>query len=223
MHGHRYPVKWYRSFLLLTLTCATVPAADWPQWRGLNRDGVSTETGLLDHFPEQGPPLLWQAENLGRGYSSLAIANGRIFTMGQRGQREYLIALDINDGSELWSVELGKGRHTNGTPTVDGDRVYAIGLRGDLVCANVVTGEVLWTRNFKKDFAAIVLKWSGDRLVPFAGIFACLDVSPPDVRAVDQVIHRPFGQLGGSFAPFAGDAFEKSAHRPFAHRCDSLV
>ena len=70
-------------------------AGNWPQWRGANRDGISKETGLLKQWPAEGPALAWKAAGAGNGYSTLAIANGRIFTMGLRGDREYIIAFDV--------------------------------------------------------------------------------------------------------------------------------
>ena len=69
-------------------------AANWPQWRGPNRDGISKETGLLKQWPAEGPPLVWKATGAGRGYSSFSIANGRLYTMGLRGDREFIVAFD---------------------------------------------------------------------------------------------------------------------------------
>jgi hypothetical protein len=66
--------------------------AEWPQWRGPNRDGISPETDLLDEWPKDGPPLLWKATGLGGSYSSLAIADGKIYTLGHRGGKEELLA-----------------------------------------------------------------------------------------------------------------------------------
>src|SRR6267142_5818551 len=68
---------------------------EWPQWRGPNRDGISKETGLLKQWPAGGPPLVWKATGAGRGYSSFSISKGRLYTMGLRGDREYIIAFDI--------------------------------------------------------------------------------------------------------------------------------
>ena len=82
-------------------------SSDWPQWRGPNRDGISTETGLLKQWPADGPPLVWKAAGAGTGYSSLAIANGRIYTLGLRGDREYVIAFDVATGKQLWATTHG--------------------------------------------------------------------------------------------------------------------
>src|SRR5687768_13888095 len=98
-----------RGVMLLTLAVGTAPAwaDDWPQWRGPRRDAVSTEKGLLDRWTDQAPPLAWQAGGLGRGYSSVAIAGGRIFTLGQRKGGTELLALDLETGKELWATRVG--------------------------------------------------------------------------------------------------------------------
>ena len=146
---------------------------DWPSWRGPNRDAVSEETGLLESWPDSGPPLAWRIDGLGKGYSSVAIADGRIFTLGQRQRQTYLIALDLRDGSELWAAPLGSGS-PNCTPTVDGDYVYALGREGDLLCAEAGTGRPVWRLNFRKDFGGKMMSgWGysesplvdGDRLI----------------------------------------------------------
>jgi hypothetical protein len=96
---------------------------DWPQWRGPNRDGISKETGLLKQWPENGPPLVWKAAGAGTGYSSLAISNGRIYTIGLRGDREYVIAFDVATGKQIWATPHGtayrdsRGDGPRGTPT----------------------------------------------------------------------------------------------------------
>src|SRR5262245_25370277 len=77
---------------------------EWPQWRGSNRDGISKETGLLKQWPEGGPSLVWKATGAGGGYSSFAISKGRLYTMGLRGDREFIIAFDIANGKEVWAT-----------------------------------------------------------------------------------------------------------------------
>src|SRR5258707_11102795 len=87
------------------------PAAtgDWPQWRGPNRDGISTETGLLKEWPVGGPPLAWKATGLGNGYSTVSLVGNRIFTLGDKGEESFLIALNRADGKPVWSTKVGKG------------------------------------------------------------------------------------------------------------------
>ena len=90
-------------YILLTLSFAiNLHALDWPQWRGPERSGVSTETGLLQVWPDGGPKLLWEEGKVGQGYSSLAISEGRIFTMGDKDGSSHLFALKLEDGSSLW-------------------------------------------------------------------------------------------------------------------------
>lgn len=128
-------------------------AADWPQWRGPNRDGVCTETGLLQQWPQNGPKLLWEISGLGPGYSSVAISKGRLYTMGDRGQEQLVYAYDLNTHKELWAAQVGRS-HSDGPrciPTVDGDFVYAIGTSGDVVCVAADGGKVVWTKNLLKD------------------------------------------------------------------------
>lgn len=125
---------------------------DWPQWRGPNRDDVSKETGLLKSWPEGGPKKVWSYENAGNGYSGPAIANGKFFTLGTRDNSEILIALDANTGKELWTANLGGilengwGGGPRGTPTVDGDKVFAMSGKGNLACVNVADGKIVWQK-----------------------------------------------------------------------------
>lgn len=96
------------TFLLLVpMAQAQVPAepGDWPQWRGPQRDGINRETGLLKEWPQDGPPLLWQVETVGIGYSSLAVKGGRIYTQGDLGGVEHVLALDARTGQTLWAVQ----------------------------------------------------------------------------------------------------------------------
>src|SRR5687767_6886443 len=105
--------------------------ADWGQWRGPKRDNLSAETGLLKQWPDKGPPLAWKAKGVGAGYSTVSVAGGRIYTTGDKGGASYVHALDTSDGKSLWSAKAGRpgGDYpgTRSTPTVDGDRVYALG------------------------------------------------------------------------------------------------
>jgi outer membrane protein assembly factor BamB len=140
-------------------------AALWPQWRGPNRDGVSKETGLLKQWPAEGPPLVWKATGAGRGYSSFSVANGKLYTLGLRGDREFVIAFDVATGKEAWATAHGsafrndRGDGPRGTPTVDGDRVYALGGDGDLSALDAGTGKIIWTKNILKEFRGSNITW----------------------------------------------------------------
>ena len=157
--------------------------ANWPQWRGPNRDGISKETGLLKQWPAEGPPLVWKATGAGGGYSSFSIANGKLYTMGLRGDREFVIAFDVATGKEAWATANGsafrndRGDGPRGTPTVDGDRLYALGGSGDLSALDARTGKIIWTKNILREFGAANIEWGisesplvlGDKLLVNAG------------------------------------------------------
>jgi outer membrane protein assembly factor BamB len=155
-------------------------ANDWPQWQGKDRTAVSKEKGLLRSWPKDGPEMVWQITGLGDGYTTPTVASGKIFSMGNRDGKEYAMAFAEKDGTELWAVELGKVRAGGGgypgprcSPTVDGDRVYVLGLAGDLQCLEVATGKRLWSHDLVKDFEGRAGGWGysesplidGDRLI----------------------------------------------------------
>ena len=168
---------------------AAKPAGGWPQWRGPERDGVSPEIGLLQQWPAEGPPLLWQAKGLGGGYASVAVADGRIYTMGSRDGKTWLIALDEATGEKAWETPVAEDQQgPNGTPTIDDDAVYAVSFGGDLVCCDKATGNILWRTNFPAAFGGKMMSgWGysesplvdGDRLICTPGaqdaILAALD------------------------------------------------
>src|SRR5262245_11439884 len=136
----------------VVLLIGTAAAADWPQWRGPRRDGISQETGLLREWPKDGPKLLWQLDDAGDGYATPAVVGSRIYMLSSRGvEDEFVQALSVTDGKVRWSARLGKVGNANmqpsypkarSTPTVDGKRLYALGSDGDLVCLDTDTGKV---------------------------------------------------------------------------------
>ena len=138
--------------------------ADWPQWQGPNRDGVSTETGLLKRWPKDGPPRVWMFEQCGLGYSGPAIVGKRLYTMGARGDTEVLLAVDVDSGDELWATPIGEtlgnnwGDGPRGTPTVDGDFIYALSAKGNLACVAADSGNVIWTKSME-EFGGAIPTW----------------------------------------------------------------
>ncbi len=175
------------SLALVALVAGSSFAEDWPQWRGPNRDAISKEKGLLKEWPKDGPALVWNSKlvndgkSVGRGYSSLAVAGGRIFTMGDQSKDQtYVYCLDERTGKHLWSTPIAtaQGDGPRCTPTVDGDRVYATSRHGVLVCLSVKDGKEIWKKDFKKDFEGKMMSgWDysesptidGDRLIVTPG------------------------------------------------------
>ena len=132
-------------------SAAGLPTADnrdWPQFRGPRQDAICTETGLLTDWPEDGPPLLWKLEGLGKGFSTISIVGGRFYTMGDRKaadgtESQFALAYDLATRRELWAARVGPP-HQDGprcTPTVVADQVYVLGTEGDLVCLDAATGK----------------------------------------------------------------------------------
>jgi outer membrane protein assembly factor BamB len=170
---------WMALVVMVAMVASTAPAAapDWPQWRGLNRDGKSPDTGLAQEWPEGGPPLAWKATGIGKGYSSVAVTGGKIYTMGDRQGSEYVICLDLANQKELWATKIGQPWGDGGprcTPTVDGDLVYAISPHGDLLCVEAASGKEVWRKKFDTDFGGKMMSgWAysesplvdGERLV----------------------------------------------------------
>jgi outer membrane protein assembly factor BamB len=149
-------------------------AEDWPQWRGADRTGISAETGLLQEWPEGGPKLLWTAQGVGEGFSSVAVADGKIYTLGDVDGASQVIAVSENDGSVLWKAKVGEaGGHkgypgTRSTPTVDGGQVFALNQHSDLACIDAQSGKVIWTKNLVDEFGGKMMsnwKYSESPLV----------------------------------------------------------
>lgn len=144
-------------------------AEDWPQWRGPMRDGKSAEKGLLDKWPDAGPKLLWQTNDLGNGYSTPAAAAGKLFVICNKdSENEVVVCLSHADGKQLWSTRIGGVGKNNGpqypgarsTPTVDGDSVYALASDGSLACLDTKSGNTKWSKNLQRDFGGKPGLWA---------------------------------------------------------------
>jgi outer membrane protein assembly factor BamB len=156
--------------LLSCLTTQTSFATDWPQWRGANRDGISEEKGLLKEWPKDGPKLVWQVKDIGAGFSTPAIAGERIYVMANEGtNNEFVEALSVSDGKKIWSTTIGKVGNPDqnpsypaarSTPTVEGDKIYALGSDGDLVSVEAAGGNLRWKKNLRTDFGGVPGRWA---------------------------------------------------------------
>jgi len=137
-------------------------AAEWPQWRGPQRNGISAETGLLAEWPKEGPKLVWQVKDIDSGYSTPSVVGDRLYLLSNQGlDNEFVQALDAKGGKRIWSQRIGKVGNPDqqpnypaarSTPTVDGEWVYAFGSDGDLACLERATGKVRWHANVRKDY-----------------------------------------------------------------------
>ena len=173
--------------------------AGWSGWRGPQRTAKSPDTGLLSEWPEGGPPLLWQAEGLGNGFSSVAVVDGTIYTLGDEfiegegeeleGGDEYAMALDAGDGTIRWRTRVGAAwaesslyPGSRSTPSVSGDAVVVLASDGNLSRLNAANGEIVWTRDLSADF-------SGEVAPASAGVHWTYSESP--LIDGDRVIASP--------------------------------
>jgi len=156
-------LKKFAEILLVTVLCwgwagSFSWAADWPGFRGPGRLGKSAETGLLKKWPQAGPKLIWSAKDLGNGWSSAAIANGKIFISGMIEKEGFVSALDLG-GNVLWKKSYGpewsrSWQAARSIPTVDGDRLYVTSGAGSISCFEVKSGKKIWTVDYPEKFQA---------------------------------------------------------------------
>ncbi len=151
--------------LMVLLVGSWAEATDWPQFRGPNRDGISSETGLLKEWPTEGPTELWFYEGLGEGFSSAAIADGIVYTTGIIDGDGYLFAFDltgdlkykINYGPEWTDKRAYPGTRT--TPTIDGDHLYLMSGQGRIACYNAKTGDRIWFVDTLDEYKGKNIRW----------------------------------------------------------------
>ena len=136
--------------------------ADWPQWRGANRNGISAESGLLAAFPAGGPQKIWTA-NIGAGYSTVVASGGRVYGMGNYGDQDLVSCLNAATGKVLWSYRYpqGAGDYSGprATPTIHEKKVYTISREGLALCLDAVTGKVIWQKNICAETRASAPRW----------------------------------------------------------------
>ena len=195
-------MRMLRAACVATLFCslAHAGAADWPQWRGPKRDGVCQETGLLKQWPTGGPRRLWKIDNVGMGYSTVSIAGGKLFTMGDRGGRrsgaQFVLAYDLATHQERWAAKVGRTHGGGGprcAPTVDGDLLYTVGPHGNVTCLETATGKLRWQKNLERDFGgrmSTMWKFSESPLVDGEKLLC----TPGSARAKVAALNKTTGE-----------------------------
>jgi outer membrane protein assembly factor BamB len=167
------------------LPAVVAGAEDWPQWRGMNRDGKSPETGLLKPWPPEGPKLLLTIGGIGQGWSSPAVVGGRIYITGlfrEKARRDLHAFCFEKDGTKVWEVSVGpewekSNPGSKSMPAVDGDLLYVITGRGRVAALEKDTGRELWAVELTERFKAPVPQHGftgavlvdGDKVVCVAG------------------------------------------------------
>ena len=202
--------------LLLFVILGAAFAIDWPQWRGVSRDGLSSETGLLKTWPAEGPKLVWKTNGLGEGFSSFSILQGRLYTQGQRGDQEYVMAYDVSNGKKIWETPAGspfrerRGHGPRGTPTTDGNRLYTLSADGTLLCLDIADGKRIWGYNMVEKFKGEVPHWG---------------ISESPLVDGNKLIVTPGGSDGGVVAlnKATGEAIWRSQKDPAAYSSPIVV
>ena len=142
------------------LGACSVEAADWPQWRGPNRDAKCTETGLKFPTGEKAPKLHFMTEGFGKGYAGVSIVKGKLYTVGDQGNGQAVVAADANTGKILWKTLLtnedSKHRYPGSrcTPSFDQGKLYVVASSGKIACLNAQSGAIIWEKDF-------VSTWNG--------------------------------------------------------------
>ena len=150
--------------LLLIHGVAELRASEWPQRRGPDNNGISGETNWVHAWPADGPPVLWKAE-VRTGFSSVAAAGGRIFTLGNTNETDTVVALDSATGRRLWEFPYPEPLNPkmyeggpNSTPTVAGTRVVTASRTGKVFCLDTASGNLIRSNQL----ASVVNLTNGD-------------------------------------------------------------
>ena len=202
------------SLVVLSLTAAGTLAADWPQFRGPQRDGLSAEAGLLQAWPEAGPKVLWENSDLGFGWASAAIVKGVVYTTGNVGDDVVVTALDPG-GKKLWQTPIDKNTGGGGhkgarcTPVIDGDMLYVESDAGSVFGLKTSDGSKVWSKNLAEEYGAKAPQWfyAESLLVDGDRVFACPGGKSPIVALnkkdgklvwAAEALEPPRGQMSDS-------------------------
>jgi outer membrane protein assembly factor BamB len=197
-------------FVLMAILSASPQALpeDWPHWRGPELNGISTEKGWTTTWPKEGPRQLWKS-SVGTGFSSVAVAKARVFTLGNMVEKDTVFCFDAESGQELWKhsypCPLEPIYHEGGpgsTPTVDEDKVYTISKRGQLFCFQAANGKVLWQKDLLEELRIGRPRWgfSGSPLVE--GNLLILNVGGAGT-AVDKLTGKVLWRSGTNAAGYS--------------------
>jgi outer membrane protein assembly factor BamB len=227
------------QLLLLCYTILRLHAADWPQWRGPHRNGISQEKGLLNEWPKGGPKLLWQIKDLGEGYATPSVVGDRLYVLANQGlENEFVQAISVRSGERIWTTRIGNVGNPNqeppypmarSTPTVEGDVLYALGSDGDLACLNTGAGKILWKKNLRTDFGGKPGKWAYSESPLIDG--DVLIATPGGVEATMVALNKHTGAViwksavpGGDAAAYASAiVIEAAGHKQYVQFLDKGI
>ena len=208
-------MKIVASLATLTLSLTVATAADWPNYRGPNHDGISKETGWTTTWPADGPKALWKAK-VGMGFSSVVVAKGRAYTQGNAQDTDTIFCFDAVTGETKWKHDYPAPLDakyyeggTSATPTVDGDRVYTVSKRGLVNCLNAADGKVVWTKNLQEELGAKIPEWGFAGSVLIQGDLAILNIGTAGTaldKKTGKVVWTSGTEVSGYSTPIPFDA-----------------
>jgi len=192
-------------------------AQDWPQWRGPNRDNISSFTGISTNWETNPPVLEWKLDGLGEGYASVSVVGDHLYTTGNVENSQCAIAVDLKTHQIAWKTPLTESNPEHGykgsrcTPTIDGDRLYAITSNGQISCLNVSDGNILWKRDFKEWKGRMMSGWGysesplidGDRVLCTPGSAEAMIVCLNKITG-DEIWRSAVADAGDKGKPGAG-------------------
>ncbi|PQO31009.1 polyvinylalcohol dehydrogenase [Bremerella cremea] len=217
------------SLLAFSLLCvgfavpthAAESSKDWPQWRGPNRDGKSSETGLLASWEEKKPKLLWMGEGLGQGYASVSIVGDKLYTTGNFDDGQAVVCFDLSQQQVAWKQNLTSSVPEHGytgsrcTPTIDGEDLYAEMSDGTIGRLDRESGKVYWKKNLTEEYGASKPHWGfaesplvdGERLICGAGskeaLLVCLNKKTGEEIWVTPLGESDLGEKGKDEAGYS--------------------
>jgi outer membrane protein assembly factor BamB len=199
----------------------SVTAKDWPQWRGPDRNGISEETDWLAQWPDEGPEILWKG-NVGLGYSSFVVANGRAYTAGHEKEQDTVFCFDALSGKQIWKqsypAELGDKYFpggATGTPTIVDGKVYWLSRWGDVFCFNAEDGKIDWKRNLQKEEDVRIPTWGFSGAPMVYGELVLLNVGEHGM-GLDKKTGKTVWQSPNKDAGYSTPLIVKKGEKEFA-------
>lgn len=184
-------------FILLSLATSDTSAQSFNNWRGPARDGHYPDRGLLKQWPANGPRLNWVFENLGIGFSSPVIANGKVYVTGMEGDMGFVYILSKNGVLEkkypYGKEDTGSYPGTRSTPTIVGNLMYLATSQGEFFCMDLNTGRKLWSVNLFSDLDGRNIRWGFTENVIIDGDL--IFVSPGGTKHNIVALNRRTGAL----------------------------
>lgn len=211
--------------VLATTTCVSA-MDDWPHWRGPNWNDQSSETDLLETWPEGGPKQVWTNKSAGMGYAGFSVVGDKLFTMGLEENSEFALCLDALTGKEIWRTEIGQryrnawGDGPRSTPSVDGERVYFMGASGDLACIDVTDGKKVWAIKMQ-DFGGRIPQWGYAESPLVDGKLVVCTPGGPDTTIV--AVDKETGKAAWKSEPITVELEDGSQSKPPSAHYSSVL